>query len=77
MYSLLCGSLEDIVYRALTGIGHWLRKVWNMFVMSRKETYRDQNLEGKVGGRDMCLYVHICLVCLEARNKGGMRMGDK
>lgn len=41
MYSLLCGSLEDIVNRALTGIGHWLRKVWNMFVMSRKETYRD------------------------------------
>lgn len=25
----------------------------------------------------MCLYVRICLVCLETRNKGGMGMGDK
>lgn len=42
------------------------------------ESHRDMNLGRNDRGRDICVYVHIrfVLVYLEARNKGGRRLGD-
>lgn len=45
---------------------------------SGMESHKDLNLGRKDRGKDISVYVHIhfVLLYLEARNKGGRRLGD-